>query len=296
MDTTTKKLIQLLEGGDIETRMAAIRVVTKLAINSRSVIRSLGRALREDSETLKILALKGLIQLGANDVVDMVIPLILEPGELREHALSVVIAIGPSAIKPLKDLYPNADFHGKRAIATAISKIRVSKSIEFLLENLLGEPFDLQRHLSQCLCEAVDNVPPRAQQPIFKMVKKFLNNSRVKKDLQAQVVCLILLGHFRNEKDVQAARTILRNYGHTKYPPEVRRYAMISLSRSIMEAPVKPEIEVFLRKCLCDEDWQNVAQHALAAFQRIEIPRNKNLKLVSLLKESPHFSVHIHIF
>ncbi len=273
-----------------------MRVTTELGIKGRPVIHSLGRALREDSEPLRILALRGLMKLGASDVVDLVIPLILEPGELREHALSVVVAIGESAIRPLKALYPNADFHGKRAIATALARVGTAKGVDFLLENLLAEPFELQKHLGLCLCEAIDNLPPKDQRPIFNLVKKFSSLPRVRKDLQSQVVCLILLGHFRHEKDVLAARKILKNYAQRKHTAEVRRYAMVSLARSIMEAPVDVELTNFLKRCLCDDDWHNVAQHALSAFQRLELPRAANLKLVSLLRDSPHFSVHIHVF
>jgi len=188
MDATAKRLERQLDGGDIELRMATMRVVTALGIKSRSVIHSLGRALREDSESLRILALKGLMRLGATDVVEMVIPLILEPGELREHALAVVVAIGEPANGPLEKLYPNADFHGKRVVATALSRIGAARSVDFLLRSLLVEPFELQKHLSLCLCEAIDNLTPREQNPIFGLVKKFLALPKVKKDLQSQLM------------------------------------------------------------------------------------------------------------
>lgn len=295
MDATTKKLIALLEGGELEMRMAAMRVVTRLGIKDRAVVHALGKALREDSEALKTLALKGLIQLGADDVVEMVIPLILEPGDLREHALQVVIAIGPPAIKPLKDLYSNADFHGKRAIATALSRIGVVKALEFLLEKLLQEPFELQKHFSQCLCEAIDALPGQLQHSVFQQVRKFISLPRVRKDLQAQVVAIILMGHFHHDREVLAARKLLRGYAHAKNPPELRRYALMSLARTIVDVQPDRELVGFLQRCLCDEDWHHIAQQALGAFQRLELPRPMNLRLVHLLKDSPHFSVHIHV-
>ena len=46
------------------------------------------------------------------------------------------------------------------------------EALDFLLENLLEEPFELQKHLSQCLCEAIDALdciayarPPKAIRP-----------------------------------------------------------------------------------------------------------------------------------
>ena len=86
MDGTAKRLTGLLEGGDIELRTAAIQIITHLEINSRSVIYSLGRALREDSDTVKLLALKGLMKLGAGDVVEMGL-VVIEEDQLGGVAL-----------------------------------------------------------------------------------------------------------------------------------------------------------------------------------------------------------------
>ncbi|MBI4586336.1 MAG: HEAT repeat domain-containing protein [Planctomycetes bacterium] len=295
IDGTAKNIIRLLDSNNLELRLAAIRVITELKITNPSVIHSLGRALREDSPALKILALKGLVRLGARGVVDMVIPLILEPGELREHALAVIVAVGAEAVEPLQKLYPSADFHGKRAIATALSQMSHPRALQFLLGCLSQETFELQKHLSQCLCDAIDKLAVGAQPPVFKLVKKFLVSSKAKNDLQSQVVGLILLGHFRNPTSVAAARKQLLGFTPKNQPPEVRRYALISLARSISEAPVSNDLINYLEKLLCDDDWHNVAQNALSAFHRLSLPRSRTLKLVGLLKHSPHFSVHIYV-
>ena len=48
MDGTSKKLVGLLESSDIELRMSAIRITCELRLDSKQVIRSLARCLREE--------------------------------------------------------------------------------------------------------------------------------------------------------------------------------------------------------------------------------------------------------
>ena len=92
-------------------------------ISTPQVVHNLGRCLREEHEPLPILALKALARLGARDVADVVVPMVLETGALREYALKVVTAVGPPVIPQLTALYKGADFHGKRSVSIALSQI-----------------------------------------------------------------------------------------------------------------------------------------------------------------------------
>lgn len=297
MDRTAKQLVQLLDGGDLETRMAAMRMVTELGISSTAVVRSLGLALREEPMPLKILALKGLARLGAREVVHMVTPMLAGTGELREYAVEVVENVGEPAIESLRELYSHADFHTRRAICTVLSRISTPSAIEFLFSSLETESFELQKHLSQCLSEAIDRLPPRNQTPVFKLLRSFLNSARSRKDLQSQVVGVILLGHFSGERLVREARRVIVSFGGKTQPQEVRRYALIALSASLGdgEVPLHNDRLSFLEVCLCEEDWENVAQHALSVYQRVESDRLPYSRLIQLLKKSPHFAVQSHL-
>ena len=100
MDATAKKLLKLLDSDDLELRVAAARVFSELGISSKPVIKALGKCLREPYEPIQLAALKGLARLGASDVAHLVIPMILKGGDVREHVMAVVAAIGPSASEP----------------------------------------------------------------------------------------------------------------------------------------------------------------------------------------------------
>ncbi len=296
MNALLSKLSRLLDSDDIELRIASVRVVAEIGLSSKSVIHSLGRCLREPHDELRLGALRALARLGAKDVAHTVVPLILESGPLREQAMAVISSVGPSVIGQLRVLYPEADFHGKKAVITALARIGGKPALQFLLKILPEEPFELQKHLALCICEALDRMPPALQSPIYGMVLRLLRSKEIEKHPQVLVTAAILLGHFRGGSVATRARNELRLLADKKYPSEVRRHAMVSFNRLVGKTKLSTAEEQFLWKSLCDEDWHNVAQNGLFAFQRLELPRKLLPKLVVLLHQTPHFSVHIHIF
>jgi HEAT repeat protein len=296
MDSTTKKLLQLLDSNDLELRTAAIRVITEVGLNSKPVIRALGRCLREPHERLQLAALRGLARLGARDVAPQVVPLVLSAGELREQALAVVCALGPAVTTQLKNLYADADFHGKRSVISALARVGGRAAVEFLLQILPDEPFEIQKHLTMSLCEALDRIPPAQQTVVQPLVVKMLQRKKAREQLETQVTGIIMLGHFRGQALTAKARKVLKGFVEKGNAPELRRYALISLNRLIPEARITPDYHRLMWKLLCDDDWDNVAQHALNGFRRLEIGPKEVANLVDLLSRSPHFSVHIHVF
>ena len=291
MDATAKKLLKLLDSDDLELRVAAARVFSELGISSKPVIKALGKCLREPYEPIQLAALKGLARLGASDVAHLVIPMILKGGDVREHVMAVVAAIGPSAVPQLRDLYDQADFNGRRAIITSLSVLNGKPAVEFMLNKLTEESFEQQQHLLARLSEAINAMKPAQQTPIFPLVQKLLRGKPDPSSPYLHISGLILLGCFRGRSLAGRARKILRNYADPKHLPEIRRFALVSLYRQSDELKATPDYLRFLQKSLCDSDWENVAQHALTGLNSKDC-----LKLVQLFNKSPHFTVHIHVF
>ena len=296
MDATAKKLLKLLDSDDLELRVSAAQVFSELGISSKPVIKALGKCLREPYEPIQMAALKGLARLGASDVAHLVVPMILKGGDIREHVMAVVAAIGPSAVPQLRDLYDDADFNGRRAIITSLSALNGKPAVEFMLNKLAEESFEQQQHLLACLAEAINAMKPAQQTPIFPLVQKLLRGKPDPSSPYLHISGLILLGCFRGRSLAARARKILRNYADPKHLPEIRRFALVSLYRQSDELKATPDFLRFLQKSLCDSDWENVAQHALTGFKKVDLNSKDCLKLVQLLNKSPHFTVHIHVF
>ena len=296
MDATTKKLLNLLGSDNFELRVAAAQVLAELAISTKPVIKALGNCLREPYEPIQLAALKGLARLGAADVSHLVVPMILKGGAIREHSMAVIAAIGPSSVPQLRDLYDQADFNGRRAIITTLSTVNGKPAVEFLLKKLEEESFEQQQHLLARLSDAINSMKPAQQTPVFPLVQKLLRGKPDPASPYLHISGLILLGCFKGRTLAGRARKILRNYSDTKHLPEIRRFGLISLYRQSDELKATPDFTRFLQKNLCDSDWENVAQHALTGFKKINLPAKDSVKLVQLLNKSPHFAVHIHIF
>src|SRR5262249_52420824 len=162
--------------------------------------------------------------------------------------------VGPSVIPQLKHLYPQADFHGKRSVVTAVSRIGGKPALAFLLKILPGEPFELQKHLTLSICEALDRMTPATQAPIYGMVVRLLRQKDLANHPQALVTGAILLGHFRGSLGARA-RNELRTFADRKFPPEVRRHAIVSFNRFLGDGKLSPADQHFLVRALSDEDW-----------------------------------------
>ena len=296
MDATTKKLLNLLGSDDLELRVAAAQVFSELGISTKPVIKALGNCLREPYEPMQLAALKGLARLGAADVSHLVVPMILKGGTIREHSMAVITAIGPSAIPQLRDLYEEADFNGRRAIISTLSAVNGKTAVEFLLKKLEEESFEQQQHLLARLSDSINAMKPAQQTPVFPLVQKLLRGKPDPASPYLHISGLILLGCFKGRSLAGRARKILRNYADQRHLPEIRRFAFISLYRQSDELKATPDYTRFLQKNLCDADWENIAQHALTVFKKIDLPAKDSIKLVQLLNKSPHFAVHIHIF
>ena len=296
MDETAKKVLALLESGDVELRKAAIRVLAEIEVSSKPIILALGRALREPSEDVQLVALKALARLGAGDVSQMVIPLILSTGVVRDHAMIVITSLGPSAVRPLENLYKTADHAGKRSVITALSLIGGKPALHFLLSRLPHETFELQQHIATQVCEALQAMDASKQSAIYPTVARLIWGKSDKVSRQVHITGLILLGYFKGKTLIAKARKALANYAESKNPAEVRRFALLSLNRLESQVKASPEGIKFRLKMLCDDDWENVAQHALAGFREMKVPTKQLTTLVQLLEKSPHFTVHIHVF
>jgi hypothetical protein len=296
MDALVRKLTRLIESDDMELRTAAVRVVAELDIRSKRISKALAACLQEPYEPLQVASLRALARLGARDVSHVVAPLILRSGPLREQAMAVILAVGPPVVPQLKDLYRTADFHGKRGIIAALSRIGSKDALHFLLESLPGESFELQKHLTLHVCEALDQMQPTAQAAFVPAILALLRSRLVEKSPQLLITAAILLGHLRGSNLAGKARDKLRYLADPKFPSEVRRHAMVSLGRLFADRKPADADEAFICEALCDEDWQNVAQHALSMFQRLSFPRSRVKELARLLDKSPHSSVHVHVF
>ena len=194
MDRITRDLIQLLRSPDLHLRLAAMRVVTALELRHKPVLDALGESLEAEQEAVKIQALNGLAQLGPAAAVDLVAPMLLESGAVRQHASRVLSLGGAASVPALRRLMPKADHHGKRAIASTLAEIGGTPVFDFLLRSMPADDLELAKHLTQCLRGLLGRLPPAGRLAALRSVHKFLKDPKTRQNPHAVVGALILLG------------------------------------------------------------------------------------------------------
>src|SRR5262249_50792956 len=114
MEKTARALVGFLRSPDHGLRLAAMRVVAALELDSKAVIEALAASLEDDDEAVQVQALRALAQLGPAPALQWVAPKILAAGAVRQEAMRVLTLAGPASVPALRKLYPSADLHGKR--------------------------------------------------------------------------------------------------------------------------------------------------------------------------------------
>jgi HEAT repeat protein len=295
VEKTARALIKLLQSEDPNLRLAAMRVVSALEMRNKSVIAALGANLETEQESLQIQALHALAQLGPADAVDLVAPMLSEPGAVRQHAARVMALAGSTAVPVLRRQYARADHHGRRAIASTLAEIGGRPAFDFLLRSMPAEDLDLMKHLTACARAVLARLPAASRLTAVRGLRTFLKDRKTQKNPHAVIAGLVLLGGVADPKAAAEARKMLLGYLDKRQPEPVRRNAAISMSR----LPVTPkQADALLPKLvplLAEREWSPVPQNILPLLQRLDLSVNAIPKLVPLLRKSPHTAVQIQV-
>lgn len=295
MDKTGRDLIKLLQSEDPNLTLAAARVVTALDMKNKTVIRALGSCLESDVEAVQVQALHALAQLGPADAVDLVAPMLLEPGAVRQHAARVLALGGSTSVTRLKRLYPKADYHGRRAIAGTLTEIGGRPAFEFLLRCMPDEDLEMVKHLTASARAVLARLPSASRLTAVRALRTFLRDRKTQRNPHAVIGGLILLGGVPDPKAADEARKMLLGYLERKQPEAVRRNAAISISRLPVAAKQAEALVPKLVALLSEKDWNPVPQNVLPLLQRLDLTPKAAPKLLPLLSKSPHAAVHLHV-
>ena len=295
MDKTVRSLVALLRSQDTSLRLAAMRVVAALEIDSKAAIDALAESLETDDESVQVQALRALAQLGPADALHLVAPKILAAGAVRQQAVQVLTLAGAASVAPLRKLFPGADHHGKRAIATTLAAIGGTTSLQFLLKAIPGEDLEFIKHLTACARQVIEALPPAGRAAALRELRTFLRDKATLKNPHAVISGLILLGGISDARGADEAQALLLQYMDRKQPEPVRRNAAVSLARLPVPAARVTALLPKIIPFLCETDWAPVPQNILPLLQKLELPPAAAVSLVPLLKKSPHPSVQGHV-
>jgi hypothetical protein len=157
VDATLRRVVDLIGEADVETRCAALLVLSHLGAADAPVVRAVGDALGGKNAVVRDFAMGYLERVRPRAALPYLLPLLdSEEEALRHRAVTILAHHGASAVAAVKKLLDGAPRRRLNAIIDLCARVRSSGAFDLLLGLMAGEDFDANR----AACDAVISVVP----------------------------------------------------------------------------------------------------------------------------------------
>jgi hypothetical protein len=157
VDATLKRVVDLIGEADVETRCAALLVLSHLGAADAPVVRAVGEALGGKNAVVRDFAIGYLDRVRPRAGLPYLLPLLdSEEEALRNRAVTILAHHGGSAVAAVKKLLDDAPRRRLNAIIDLCARVRSSAAFDLLFRLMAGEDFDANR----AACDAVTSVVP----------------------------------------------------------------------------------------------------------------------------------------
>lgn len=162
MDATLKGLVGLVEGTDVETRCAALVVLTRLAADAAPVARAVTAALASPNVVVRDFALGYFEQVRTAQTIDAMLPLLdAEDDGVRRRAVAVLAAAGAPAVTAARKRLADGPRRRLLAILELCAQVRSAAALDALFLVMASDDFDLNRAACDALIAVVPALAPR---------------------------------------------------------------------------------------------------------------------------------------
>jgi hypothetical protein len=219
----------------------------------------------------------------------------LESGAVRQQAAQVMVLGGAASVPVLRRMYTRADAAGRRLIASTLGEIGGRPAYQFLMKQLPTEDLEMVKHLTGCMRSIFGKMTRATRMTALRDLRSFLKLKSTQKSPHAVIAALVLLGGVSDTKAVAETQKLLFPYLDRRQPETVRRNAAISMSRLPLDPRKSESLVPKLLPYLSEAEWAPVAQNLLPLLQRLDMGPAATLKLLPLLRKSPHTAVRMHV-
>ncbi|MCA9670707.1 MAG: HEAT repeat domain-containing protein [Myxococcales bacterium] len=282
-DTTTNKIIAMLEDGRAERRYAAALVLAEL--REKSAADALCRALAEPDAMLQRYALEALSAIKAKKVASHVAPLLdSDDPDVRVAAMALLASQGARAASQLERELAEAPVTRKRAIVGIMARQHGADTIERLL-GMLDDP-ELAESVQNSLRAELESMDDKAKGALRKAVEARLKAAGTKKGaLEPPVLARLvrMLGYFRDAKLVP---TVLK-FVDAAQPTDVRLAAHAALRRPLLDARSQSSAAKVLLEQADDEE-PTIARAAIETLRALSLTPDVIPTLLQLSTNGRH--------
>ena len=248
MDATLKRVVDLIAEADIETRCAALLVLSHLGTADAPVVRAVGEALGGKNAVVRDFAIGYLERVRPRAGLPYLLPLLdSEEEALRNRAVTILAHHGPSAVAAVKKLLRGAARRRLNAIIDLCARVRSSAAFDLLFGLTAGEDFDANRAACDALISVVPTLDARARADLFARAEAVAASADAQRP--ALIAAVKLFGALADPK----ARKRLFSLLHDEQPQALRTHALAALQHCLRGQKLSAgEIDQLLP--LLDED------------------------------------------
>jgi HEAT repeat protein len=281
MDTTLKGILRQLAGTDVETRCAALVMLTRLKIAEERVVREVAKALAGKNAVVRDFALSYLAEVQPKSGPANLFPLLdSEETSVRERAASILAGYGPSAIGELKKRIREAPRRRLYAVIQICATVQSAAALDILFGFMSGEDFEVNK----AACDAVISMLPHGTARLRADVSSRADSLAAPKN--APRTALVAAAKLFGALGEPTARKRLFSMLSPQHPHVVRTHALGAAANCLREQKLSAkEIETLL--ALLDSDDENgILRPAIRLLEDQTLDRSY-LTPLNRLVESP---------
>jgi HEAT repeat protein len=262
-DATTKKILRLLgEDQSIETRKAAVRVLSAIDADGDDVGAALCPCAESSDVGLRVLAIQALGKLKVQDGLPVLLARVREGGEGAEQAAQAAARLGAKAVKALHDLMPKVAPGLRRYIAAALGAGGSTSADHAALEFLRDSDPGVVEVTVRSLIAQVPELSPAKRKALTDALLDMLRAKGEELHPASEAAAVRLLAGLGDSR----AEPLLWQRLTPHHPAELRMTALQALGK-LGKSPGKDHAPA-LFACAKDRDFR-IAAPALLILQNL---------------------------
>lgn len=285
MNATLKSIQQLIAHPDPSLRLSAIRVLRAINTREPGVHKALADLMIETDDPAIFEAALETIEAAPHEQILRQLVRVLDKGEqYQERILDAIARIGPKAVQPLKQQFEKVPPETQRRMVRVLPRIRTHLAHTFLIDCLAHPDLHLMREAIRSLREEIGKYTQAEKSDLLGQLQLQLKDKRIRQNDSALSAGIIALGIIA---DPRSEAKLLSFVTSTVFP-QVRRYALMSLSCLPLAEGRHPEIAAALYPLLDDPDYEGLVRHAVAVLELLEPDKDDQDRLRGLLRNRHH--------
>lgn len=280
MNATLKSLQQLIRNPDAELQLAALRVLGAIKSREPGIHRALGELLiATEDEAVFHAVLDAIDQAPHEQALRYLLRLLERDGPSQERVLEVIAKIGPKALPALKLQFERVSSITQGRIVAILPRLRTHPAHAMLLDSLAHPNHHVVRAALHALRDEMSNYNPAEKADLFSRLIAALKDKRFKASDTALSAVIISLGVLADPR----AQAALLPFTQAGNPAQIRRHALLSLSRLDFPGEEQEALASELTALLDENDYEGLVRPAIAVLARLRPEKADEARCRALL-------------